>query len=119
MIRAAMDASVLAEDQTFSLHDLKHAGRTLTQGTHADNRDAGGRQSEGGQYSTPIHIQPLEIPLFEHLKESIRIQVQRRIGCRGGPAPTENHDGPEKRRTMEEFHSGRHDRSFVCLPYSG
>ena len=46
LIHAAMDAAVIAREQRFTLHGLKHRGITDTKGKKADKKEASGHKSE-------------------------------------------------------------------------
>jgi site-specific recombinase XerD len=46
LIHAAMDAEVIAREQRFTLHGLKHRGITDTKGKKADKKEASGHKTE-------------------------------------------------------------------------
>nr|WP_275129279.1 hypothetical protein [Steroidobacter cummioxidans] len=46
LLHAAMDAEVIAREQRFTLHGLKHRGITDTKGKKADKKEASGHKSE-------------------------------------------------------------------------
>jgi len=46
LIHAAMDADVIAREQRFTLHGLKHRGITDTKGKKADKKEASGHKTE-------------------------------------------------------------------------
>ncbi|MBL8268543.1 MAG: hypothetical protein JNL55_19285 [Steroidobacter sp.] len=46
LIHAAMDAEVIAREQRFTLHGLKHRGVTDTKGKRADKKEASGHKTE-------------------------------------------------------------------------
>lgn len=61
MMRQAVDAGVLANDERFGMHAMKHRGITDTPGTRHDKRQASGHKSES-MMDTYDHAVPLITP---------------------------------------------------------